>query len=215
MFRSRLFLVAAALGLAAGLAVFAIGNFSRNGGEPLHATVLPEPLPLPEFELYDHHNEPFSRDSLRGQASLLFFGFTHCPDICPATLQQLALARKQMAASGEAASRLPRIILISVDPDRDTPEQLARYVAAFGDGITGATGEPEALRKLTSPLGIFFEKDSAGDSGYTVSHSTAVLFVDGEARLRALFSTPHKTEFFAHDVPLLMRDFATTRSALR
>lgn len=212
MTRSRLILLAAAAAVAV-LAAFAVGELIRPRAEPLHATVLPEPLPLPEFELYDHHNEPFSRDSLRGQTSLLFFGFTHCPDICPATLQQLSLARKQAAASGDATS-LPRIVLISVDPERDTPEKLEAYVSAFGEGITGVTGEPEALRGLASALGIFFEKEPAGDS-YTVSHSTAVLFVDGNAGLRALFSAPHKTESFAHDIPLLVSTFAATRSASR
>ena len=213
--RSPLILVAAVIALVIGLAVFLIGNFNGSGASPRYATVLPEPLPLPDFELYDQHNEPFSRDTLRGRTSLLFFGFTHCPDICPATLQQLALARKQIAESGELETSLPRIILISVDPERDTPEKLARYVSAFGDGIAGATGEPEALRELTSALGLFFEKQVADDGDYTVGHSTAVLVVDDEARLRALFSAPHKTEFFVHDVPLLANAFAATRSAAR
>jgi protein SCO1/2 len=127
----------------------------------------------------------------------------------------LALARKQIAESGEPATSLPQIILISVDPERDTPEKLGQYVSAFGDGITGATGEPAVLRELTSALGIFFEKEASGGAGYTVSHSTAVLVVDEEARLRALFSAPHKTEFFVHDVPLLIDAFATTRPAAR
>jgi protein SCO1/2 len=213
--RSRLILVAAVIALVSGLAVFVIGNFVGSGTSPRYATVLPEPLPLPDFELYDQHNEPFSRDSLRGRTNLLFFGFTHCPDICPATLQQLALARKQIAESGQPETSLPRIILISVDPERDTAENLARYVSAFGDGVLGATGGPEELRELTSALGIFFEKEPAGERDYTVSHSTAVLVVDGEARLRALFSAPHKTEFFVHDVPLLASAFAATRSAAR
>jgi protein SCO1/2 len=213
--RSRLILVAAVIALVTGLAVFLIGNFVGSGASPRYATVLPEPLPLPDFELYDQQNEPFSRDSLRGRTNLLFFGFTHCPDICPATLQQLALARKQIAGSGEPEASLPRIVLISVDPERDTPEKLARYVSAFGDGVTGATGGPEELRELTQALGIFFDKEPAGEGDYTVSHSTAVLVVDGEARLRAVFSAPHKTEFFVHDVPLLASAFAATRSAAR
>jgi protein SCO1/2 len=213
--RSRLILVATVVALVIGLAVFLSGNLTGSGARPLHATVLPEALPLPDFALYDHHHEPFSRDSLRGRTSLLFFGFTHCPDICPATLQQLALARKQIAESGEPATSLPQIILISVDPERDTPEKLGQYVSAFGEGVTGATGEPAVLRELTSALGIFFEKEASGGAGYTVSHSTAVLVVDEEARLRALFSAPHKTEFFVHDVPLLINAFATTRPAAR
>jgi protein SCO1/2 len=165
--------------------------------------VLPEPLPLPDFALRDHEGEPFTLDSLRGRTSLLFFGFTHCPDICPATLQQLSLARKQIAETTPGTA-LPAIVLISVDPERDTPEKLEKYVSAFGEDIAGLTGTRESLLPLTSAMGIYFERQPLEGGDYTVSHSTAVLVVDADANLRALFSAPHKTEYFAHDIPLLM-----------
>lgn len=173
------------------------------------ATVLPEPRALPEFRLVDHNNQPFTRDSLEGRMSLLFFGFTHCPDICPATLQQLAMARDRVAATmpGRERASLPEIILISVDPARDTPETLKRYVEYFGEGISAATGDPEDLLVLTSALGIFFERVPTGDpasADYTVNHSTAVLVVDADARLQAIFGAPHSIESFASDLPLLM-----------
>lgn len=203
--RSRIILIAALAALVTGLAALFFWGADGSAGRPLHATVLPEPLPLPEFALRDQHDEAFTRDSLRGQTSLLFFGFTHCPDICPATLQQLALARKEIAETSNGRTRpLPRIVLISVDPERDTAGKLEQYVAYFGEGVDAATGSPEAVREFTSALGIFFEKQASDDGDYTVNHSTAVLFIDEEAALRALFSAPHKTEHFVHDVPLLM-----------
>lgn len=193
------------------IALFSVAWIFVNGFEgeqPLYATVLPERQLLPPFSLTDQDNRPFSRDNLRGQTSLVFFGFTHCPDICPATLQQLAAARRQIARAssspaGDGKAALPRIILVSVDPARDSPEILERYVGYFGDGITGLTGSLDEIRDLTAALGIFFEKSGSGEN-YTVNHSTAVLMVDPDARLQALFSTPHSIAAFVHDVPLLM-----------
>lgn len=193
------FAAVAALAIVVAVVISARGFDS----EPQYATPLPEPLPLPEFSLTDQYGEPFTRDSLRGHTTLMFFGFTHCPDICPATLQQLALARKQLAQKTPGTA-LPEIILISVDPDRDTPAKLAEYSAHFGDGVAAATGSLDAIRVLTSPLGIFFEKQPGGEGDYSVSHSTAVLFIGEDAALEALFSAPHQAESFVHDIPRLM-----------
>jgi protein SCO1/2 len=203
---SPLVLAALAVLVALGLAAC----HSDSGGapsEPLHATVLPEPLPLPAFALRDEQNEPFTRQQLLGRTSLLFFGFTHCPDVCPATLQQLALARKQLQEQGAKASGTDgalTIVLISVDPERDTPEKLKSYVSYFGKGIVGVTGSPDALMEITSALGVWFGREAAGEDDYTLSHSTAVLVIGEDATLRAVFSAPHKTEYFVHDLPLLM-----------
>lgn len=194
-----LLLVALVLGGASWLAVRSLGGPER----PEFATVLTEPLPLPEFSLIDQSGEPFTRERLLGTTSLLFFGFTHCPDICPATLAELASARQQLASAGGAQARLPQIVFVSVDPERDTPEKLAAYVGHFGADIVGVTGSEEELRALAKPLGIWFEKEPLGE-GYSVSHSTAVLFIDRQAELRALFGTPHRVESFVHDVPLLV-----------
>lgn len=176
--------------------------------QPQFATVLPQGRPLPEFALMDHDGRPFTLDDLRGHASLVFFGFTHCPDVCPATLQKLTVARRQIAekmpeSADEGDAALPEIVLISVDPERDTPEILEKYVEYFGDGITGVTGTVDEIRALTADLGIFFEKSGSGDN-YTVNHSTAVLYVNRDAELQALFSTPLSIEAFVHDVPLLI-----------
>lgn len=165
------------------------------------ATVLAEPRPLPEFSLVDHGGRTFDAARLRGHTTLLFFGFTHCPDICPATLSQLTAARRQLAASGGGA--LPQIVLVTVDPARDTPEVLASYVGYFGEGVTGVTGTADQIRALAEPLGIHFEKSPLGDD-YTMSHSTAVLVVGPDASLTALFSSPHDVSALVHDLPVLM-----------
>ena len=141
-------------------------------------------------------------ESFRGQWSLIFFGFTHCPDICPATLQQLAIARSRVLAEGE--TEFPNILLISVDPERDTPEIMAEYVGHFGPGITGVTGSLDELRNLTSALGIYFEKAGDENGSYSIDHSAVVLVITPPADLHALFSAPHDISKFVEDIPLIM-----------
>ncbi|MBT8077112.1 MAG: SCO family protein [Gammaproteobacteria bacterium] len=167
------------------------------------ATLLPEPRALPDFELVLHDGRAFTRDSLRDAWTLLFFGFTHCPDICPNTLQKLAMARAQLAGQQNSAA-LPRIVLISVDPDRDSGEILAEYVSYFGSGIAGATGSMEQLLVLTGHLGIFFQKDPATDGNYNVSHSTAVLLINPDAELHAVLASPLTVEAVARDLSVVI-----------
>ena len=134
--------------------------------------------------------------------SLVFFGFTYCPDVCPLTLQKLASAQRTLSEDG--VEPLPRIVLVSVDPERDTPEQLGAYLEGFRADAIGITGEIDEIRKLTNELGIFFEKRESDGDYYAVDHSSVVLVIDPEGRFHALFSSPHDTENFVHDLPLLM-----------
>ena len=201
--RKNLLIILTVLALGGGVATV----FMQLQGPhqlPLHATVLPTPLPLPEFELLDQSGQQFNRQSLRGGWSLVFFGFTHCPDICPATLQQLAIARgKVMAARNGQENSFPQIILISVDPERDSVEIMREYVGHFAADIKGVTGSIEELKKLTSVLGIFFDKSTDDGEDYNVAHSAVVLLINPDAEFHALFSAPHNVENFVNDVPLL------------
>ena len=169
---------------------------------PRVATVLPVSSELPEFSLLDQDGEPFGREAFEGHWSLVFFGFTHCPDICPLTLQILADAQRQLATAGTAV--LPRIVLVSVDPERDTPEIMRKYVGYFGDAHIGVTGDLDELRKLTGSLGIFFAKSGVDGDSYTVDHSSVVLLLNPEGRLHALFSGPHEAASFVNDLPIIM-----------
>jgi protein SCO1/2 len=168
---------------------------------PVRASILPEPRALPAFSLTNQQGRPFTREGLSGEWRLIFFGFTHCPDICPATLQQLAIARKQAVGNGDL---FPGIVLVSVDPERDTPEILETYLRNFGSDLTGLTGTVEAVRELTRPLGIYFKKSGGLDADYGVDHSSVVLLVDDRTNWRAVFSAPHDVDSFVHDVSLLM-----------
>jgi protein SCO1/2 len=168
--------------------------------------VLPAPGVLPEFSLQDQHGQPFGRVDFEGQWSLVFFGFTNCPDVCPTTLQVLSSAKQQLATRNHEP--LPRIVLVSVDPERDTPDAMGQYVDYFGEGNIGVTGSMDELRKLTGALGIYFEKSpldmNATDDNYSVDHSAVVLVINPRARFHALFSAPHTVENFVNDLPLVM-----------
>lgn len=188
------------VGVAAGAWFF--NQPGASSAELRRATVLPVPNEVPSFSAVSHGGEAIDASAFEGQWDLVFFGFTHCPDICPLTLQLLSEVRRELAGAG--AEPLPRIVLVSVDPERDTPEVLGEYVGHFGDGNLGITGELEEIRKLTDALGVFFEKVPVAEDAYTVDHSAVVLTIDPEGRLRALFSTPHKIEDLLNDLPILM-----------
>lgn len=196
--------ITAALLLGAAIAA-GVALSLRDAGEsvaPLAATILPAGNELPEFALLDQDGSPVDRTVFEGQWDLVFFGFTHCPDICPATMTVLGQAKRALEAQDR--DPLPRVVLVSVDPERDTPEAMARYIGYFGDGNLGLTGELDEIRKLTGALGIFFQKAGPDDGNYGVDHSTVVLVIDPRGRLKALFSAPQRVDDLVHDLPLVM-----------
>ena len=198
--RNFFFAVVAGAAVAVGLAVAL--NMGGRAIEPLRATLLPVGNALPEFALLDQDGNAIDRSVFEGQWDFVFFGFTNCPDICPMTMQLLRQVKQQLAANGHEP--LPRIVLVSVDPERDTPEHMNRYVSLFGDGNLGITGELDEIRKLTSALGIYFEKAEADNGNYSVDHTAVVLIIDPKGHFRALFSSPHRVEDYIHDLPLIM-----------
>ena len=193
--------LAAMVGLlaAAGIA-FSIAL--KRQPELQAATLLPEPLALPEFALTDDRGGAFGRDDLIGRTSLLFFGFTQCPDICPVTLQQLAVVRRKLEESG--SNVIPEIVFVSVDPERDDVNTIAAYVGAFGDGVRGVRGELDALNILTQPLGVFHARPET-DDGYDVEHTSAVLVINADAEFAGLFRAPHVVDAILADWPGLVR----------
>lgn len=198
------FLTAIVLAVALALGVFFAVRM-QTPVEPRTAFVLPTPTPLPEFALVDQHGQELTVAAFRDHWSLVFFGFTHCPDICPTTLQILSAARKTLADGGQHP--LPRIVLVSVDPERDTPELMAQYMNYFGDDNLGITGSLDEVMKLTKGLGIFFARQPGDEENYAVDHSAAVLVVNPEAEFHALFSGKHQVENFVNDMPLIMDAF--------
>lgn len=175
----------------------------RGALVPKHATLLPQPKALAEFHLIDQSGNQFTRDALRGKWTMMFFGFTHCPDICPATLQKLAAARDRIAGRSSSHAH-PDIVLISVDPDRDSVDVLGQYVGYFGADVSGITGDLAEIRRLAAQFGVFFEREAASDGNYNVSHSTAVMLINPDAEFHAVFGSALSIDDIAHDLPIVM-----------
>ena len=189
-------IVAAAAGMLLSRAL--LPSAAERDSPALAAGTLLEPArPLPEFQLTDHRGNDFGKDQLRGQWSFVFFGFTNCPDVCPMTLRLLSQITQSVADL--QPDRRPNVILVSVDPKRDSPAQLAKYVAFFDASFTGLTGEQGAIDSFTRQLGVPVAITPSDDGGYTVDHSAAVFLVDPTGALRALFSPPHSPDLIAED----------------
>lgn len=192
-------IVALAAGLLLARALLTPQESTLAGG-----TLLTPPRPLPDIALVDHDGRPFDRSRLHGHWSLLFFGFTNCPDVCPATLGVLAQVEKQLGDL--PAEQRPQIVLVSVDPERDTPEQLAKYVKFFSASFVGVGGAPQAIAEFTRNLGAPVMKTPLPEGGYTVDHSAAIFAINPAGELRALFSPPHSPKALTADVRRLVRE---------
>lgn len=197
--------IIAALAMAAGL--WSAKLLLRN--EPdltgLDATRFPSPRQIPAFNLIDHNNKPFTDASLHGNWSFLFFGYTHCPDVCPTTLSVLNSVAQRFQDTADNI----RFIFISVDPERDTPESLARFVAYFNGEFIGVTGSNAALEQFTRELGIMYLKVQPGDdaTGYLMDHTASVLLFDPDGRYHAVFSPPLSAETITSDFRRMLQAY--------
>ena len=157
--------------------------------------VVPQPIPLPEATLTRMDGKPFERKNFLGKWTFLYFGYTLCPDVCPTELTALAEVAALLRKEGVGASW--QEVFVSVDPERDTPEQLAKFVSYFDPKIIGATGDPAELATLAKPLGVGWEKaalptaNDAKSTSYLINHTTSILLISPEASLVGVFSTPH------------------------
>lgn len=153
-------------------------------------TVNVDPKPLREFVLTDHNSNPFDLARLKGNWSFLFFGFTHCPDICPSTLASLSKLREHLT-EGINGSNNVQFVFISVDPKRDTAAILRQYTGYFDPSIVGVTGLELELRNLTGQLGALFEFESAPDqASYQVYHTSALFLINPQGQYVASMTPP-------------------------
>ncbi|MDR9413127.1 MAG: SCO family protein [Spiribacter sp.] len=170
-------------------------------------TVLPEARPLPPVTLTADNGATWTTADFEGNWQFVFFGFTHCPDVCPMTLADLAGTLQRLE---DADTRpLPEVVFVSVDPGRDTPDILETYVGHFHDAFVGVTGEREAIDTLTASLGISYtlhEPDAQGD--YAVDHSAAILLIDPQGALRAVWSPPHGRQVLADEFRAIRARFS-------
>jgi protein SCO1/2 len=152
-----------------------------------HVYLLEPPLQVQPIALIDHHGEPFVEARLRGRWTLAFFGFTSCTDICPATMATLAKMYRELKPAEQAELQ---VLFVSVDPARDTPEALTRYLAGFHPDFLGVTGEPARLRKLALEWQSGFEPAAAGAADYQVEHSGNLVLINPQGEVHAFLRPP-------------------------
>lgn len=154
------------------------------------AILFDKPRRFSDFELVDHHGQPFRREQLQGKWSLLYFGFTHCPDICPMTLVDLSrllpMLSKEIAANTQ-------VVLVSLDPARDTPEKLSAYMPNFHQDFIGVTGDFLTIRRFANELNVAFAKVTQGED-YTVDHSGNIVLLNPRGDYHAFFKPPFDNE---------------------
>lgn len=178
---------------AVGVTLYQYGRVDRSDLDNLSATVFRIPRTISSFELTDHNGKTFTQDSLKGNWSFLFFGYTNCPDVCPNTLSAMNVMATTLEKN-QPDKVVPRFIMVSVDPERDTVEVLSKYIPYFNNSFIGLTGNSsQQIDAITKQFGIpyFISKKSPNDTEYEVQHSGAILLVNPQGNLHALFSAPH------------------------
>ena len=172
---------------------------SERGAAPQNATELPQPRPLADVRFIDKSGSEVQLADFKGNFTLLFFGFTNCPDVCPLTLAMLAQVRADIAS--RAPRFTPRVLFVSVDPGRDTPERIAAYLNGFDAEFAGVTAPDAELAPLLMQLGVAVEKehDHSGGGHYNVVHNSAIYVLDPNAEWIAVSTGPHDPKVFASD----------------
>lgn len=196
--------ILAAIALILGALVHKVGQpapIDRSQASQAGIFLFDGPRSLPEIEMVSATGEPWTLDDLRGQWDLIFFGYTFCPDICPTTMAEL---RQLVTGLPDGPRDNLQVTLVSVDPNRDTPEQLTRYLDFFNAGFNGATGSPDQLAHLAKALSIaYIEPDTSVDN-YLVDHSGQVVIVDPEGQYVGFIRPPLQPDELQVWLPRIM-----------
>lgn len=202
--------VTALLAFIAIMAGFSVSQHlhlkSKKDLSEFQGTLLEKPREINQFTLTGTDKQLFTNASLEGQWTLIFFGFTNCGYLCPTTMAEVGKMYRRLEEQG--VKPLPRIVMISIDPERDTLDKLDQYVKAFHPHFYGARGEEEMVKQMTREMGIAYTKiplkNSAKAENYDVQHSGALMLFNPQGELNAFFTTPHKAELLAKDYQLLV-----------
>ena len=171
--------------------------------DELAATRFPVAREIQPFELVDHNHAVFNNAALQQRWSFVFFGYTYCPDVCPTTLSVLNSIAQRLQDVDEDI----RFVMVTVDPQRDTPERLAEYVTYFNGDFLGVTGSDQELEQLTRQLGILYNRVESenGSENYLVDHTAAVFLFDPDGRYHAVFTPPLSAENIAGDFRKMLK----------
>jgi protein SCO1/2 len=194
LLKVTLSLAALSLGLWLGLN---IDSKPRASPPTANGAVFESPQPLTAFTLHDHLGASFDLRRLTGRWTFLYFGYAHCPDLCPTTLAALSVAKRKLR---QESARAPiQFVFVSVDPDRDTPERLKSYVAFFDSSLIGVTGTPDNLKALSRQFGASYHVPKDRAKGYAVDHTDVILIVSPKPAFAAVLTPPHDGTRIAED----------------
>jgi len=193
-------LVAVIALLAALFGMWTFYNTHEQKGQPFkleNGYVLPNAQHLQDFKLTSDQGKNFDLQQLKGYWNFVFFGFSHCQKICPASLSRLNKMYKQLKQAG--ANPMPRVIFVSIDPERDTPKVLHQYLQSFNKHFIGLTGSKQAVKTLSQQFNVLYTKVQKQNGDYTVDHSGTLMLVDPRGKLMAMFRQPLEPEALARD----------------
>jgi protein SCO1/2 len=186
-FLSTLAFILGIIVIGAGIGVYTSGNrHTVQSPEMIEGLLWPNPKQLAEFTIVDHRGEEFGLNNLQGKWTLLFFGYSYCPDVCPLTLTVLNQFYNDQQ-DGDI-----QVLFVTVDPERDTTARLAEYIGYFNKEFIGLGGTIEQIRSLATQIGIaYLHGVPADDGNYMVDHTSAIFLLDPKARLVSIISAPH------------------------
>lgn len=203
--QKTVFVLIALVALVLGLTVNKVLNGQRQA-DPTRLldagiVLLPQPRTVPAISLTDQDGKPIAMNELKDKWSLLFFGYTFCPDICPTTLAQM---RELKGLLPEAVRDRVRIVMVSVDPNRDTPQQLKQYLGYFDPAFLGATGELASIQKLANAVSIPFIPADTSKENYTVDHSGNLVVIGPDGTQRGFIRAPLNNQKLKEQLPVLV-----------
>jgi len=206
--------------VAVAIIAIAIGIYTQTGlrqsDKPIDLNkiiLLPQSKPIGNVAFMDHNGETFSEQSLLGKWSIVFFGFTNCPDICPTTLQTLSQVKAKLEAKN---AWLPyQVIMVSVDPERDLIDKLKSYVPWFDKEFIGLAGELEYTREFAKRLGIlFFKSNEQSASIYEVDHSASLILINPEGQYAGVITAPHRIDEIEADLLVLAKQYSESSASV-
>ncbi|WP_110951747.1 SCO family protein [Pseudomonas bohemica] len=194
-------IVALVLGLTVNRVLSGKGQGDQTALIDAGVILLPQSREVPSLKLTDQDGQPVSLDAFKDKWTLLFFGYTFCPDICPTTLAQLRQIKSELPK--DAVDKL-RVVLVSVDPNRDTPQQLKTYLGYFDKQFVGLTAPVETIQKLANALSIPFIPADTSKPNYTVDHSGNLALLGPDGRQRGFIRAPLNNQKLVAQLPALV-----------
>jgi len=196
------------ISLAMGVGFYYAGYYQAKARPDVEGLLWPNPKQLRAFATVDQDSNVFGLDRLQGKWSFLFFGYTHCPDVCPLTLAVLNEFLNQVKGEYQDI----QVLFITVDPQRDNSQRLKEYVNYFNPGFIGLGGNINQIESLTSQLGVvFLYGEKSGDGNYIVDHSASIFLTDPKGRVVAVFTSPHQVDSIKGRYKII-RDFIEQQS---